>query len=73
MWLIVNGKSSIYLCLVYCEVYTGICEMEFVKGKVCPPDRRFSASVFAQQLVPVKLPGDGKGQENTLSKHLLSN
>lgn len=68
------GKSSIYLCLVYCEVYTGTSEMELVKGKACTPDHRFSASVFGQQQVPGKLLGDGKGQENTLrSKHLLSN
>lgn len=36
------SKSFIYLCLVYCGVYTGNCEMEFIKGNICPPDHRFS-------------------------------
>lgn len=60
------GKYFIWLCLVYCEISTGISKNEFIKGNDCSPDSMLGASVFSQQEVPVKLLGDTEGQENRL-------
>lgn len=51
-------------------MYTDTCEMEFLKSLL--PGHIFSAPVFFQQQVPVKLLGDSNGQENSLRfSHLL--
>ena len=64
------GKSPVCLCLVYCGVCACMGETEFV-GEACCPDHRLRASAVSQQQVPVRLLGDGKGQEDILSSNHL--